>query len=641
MTLKFTLDNTSLTEGASSIFFDDNLEAVLPGLAPSGMLPTMPCGSSSTLTFDGTTLSLAGGEVPADDMCTYSVTLLVPGGTPDGTYPNGTTVNFALIGGTSFFLPPATDELVVNSTLLELTKEFTDDPVLAGDLVTLEFTLKNLDGGNAVSDIAFTDNLNDALSGLSATVFPTPGAACNGSGTLSQTPPGLLGFTGGSLAAGAECTFSATLTVPAGASAGTFTNTTSGVTGTIGGLAVSGDPASDDLQINALTFTKVFVTSPVDPGGTTKLRFTITNLNTTSGVAELSFSDNLDATLSGLVATGLPLSNVCGAGSQIAGTSLLLFTGGNLDPTKSCTFDVDLKVPNTAPPASFNNTTSNLFQAGLPVANPATATLTINPATNVNTKITPVAQFIFFTSPCGGADPPCQFQFELALTNTNGGPIFAPLVTQFISITTDAPGPDVTVNNADFGGTGPGSGYNYSAAIGPDNKLDTGEKSDSKIWIFDDPGKVNFEFTADVFGSLVALPGSFAKTNISQSFLFKVDVKKGTVTIVSIITDVAEPAPVEIQIPTDFALQQNYPNPFNPETSIRFQLPEAADVTLSIYNLRGQLVRKLVNERKQAGFHEVTWNAKDNAGNKLPSGVYLYRIQAGAFTDVKKLTLLR
>ena len=575
-------------------------------------------------------------------MCTYSVTLLVPGGTPDGTYPNGTTVNFALIGGTSFFLPPATDELVVNSTLLELTKEFTNDPVLPGGAVNLEFKIKNLDAGNAVSDIAFTDNLDAALSGLVATGLPVAG--CGGTATTSDGGS-TISFTGGSLGAGGTCSLDVLVDVPSGAAAGTFTNTTSGVTGTIGGFAVSGDPAIDDLVINTMTFTKVFVATTVAAGGTTKLRFTITNENTAFGVAGLAFSDNLEATLSGLVATGLPTSDICGTGSQIDGTSFLTFTGGNLgpngSPTESCTFDVDLQVPNTAPPASFNNTTSNLFQDGLTVEDPAAATLTINPATNVNDKITPVAQFIFFTSPCGGADPPCQFQFELALTNTNGGPIFAPLVTQLISITTDAPGPDVTVNNADFGGTGPGSGYNYSAAIGPDNKLDTGEKSDSKIWIFDDPGKVNFEFTADVFGSLVALPGSFAKTNISQSFLFKVDVKKGTVTIVSIITDVAEPAPVEIQIPTDFALQQNYPNPFNPETSIRFQLPEAADVTLSIYNLRGQLVRKLVNERKQAGFHEVTWNAKDNAGNKLPSGVYLYRIQAGAFTDVKKLTLLR
>ena len=95
------------------------------------------------------------------------------------------------------------------------------------------------------------------------------------------------------------------------------------------------------------------------------------------------------------------------------------------------------------------------------------------------------------------------------------------------------------------------------------------------------------------------------------------------------------------QVPEVFELQQNYPNPFNPETSIRFQLPVISEVTLSIYNLKGQLVRKLVNEEKQAGFHTVTWDAKNNAGNNVPSGVYLYRIQAGAFTDVKKLTLLR
>ena len=130
-----------------------------------------------------------------------------------------------------------------------------------------------------------------------------------------------------------------------------------------------------------------------------------------------------------------------------------------------------------------------------------------------------------------------------------------------------------------------------------------------------------------------------AKATGSVPFRFFSDVQSGTLEITRISTGLNEPGP--FKIPTDFALQQNYPNPFNPETTIRYQLPEASDVKLTIYNLQGQLVRILVNENKEAGFFQAVWDAKNNTGNGVPSGVYLYRIQAGDFTNVKKLTLLR
>jgi hypothetical protein len=85
-----------------------------------------------------------------------------------------------------------------------------------------------------------------------------------------------------------------------------------------------------------------------------------------------------------------------------------------------------------------------------------------------------------------------------------------------------------------------------------------------------------------------------------------------------------------------FDLKQNYPNPFNPSTMIKFQIPKSNFVTLEIYNLLGQRVSTLVNDKMNAGMHAVEWNA---AG--LASGVYLYRLQAGKYTETKKLILLR
>jgi hypothetical protein len=89
-------------------------------------------------------------------------------------------------------------------------------------------------------------------------------------------------------------------------------------------------------------------------------------------------------------------------------------------------------------------------------------------------------------------------------------------------------------------------------------------------------------------------------------------------------------------VPEVFGLSQNYPNPFNPVTRINYQLPMANDVELSIYNLLGQKVATLVDERKQAGYHQVDWDASGYA-----SGVYYYHIKAGAFQEVKRMILIR
>ncbi len=86
-----------------------------------------------------------------------------------------------------------------------------------------------------------------------------------------------------------------------------------------------------------------------------------------------------------------------------------------------------------------------------------------------------------------------------------------------------------------------------------------------------------------------------------------------------------------------FALSQNYPNPFNPATQIRFTIPEAASVSLKVFNLTGQEVATLANGKNyQAGTHAFQFNA-----SHLPNGLYYYRIEAGNFVDVRKMTLLK
>jgi len=91
----------------------------------------------------------------------------------------------------------------------------------------------------------------------------------------------------------------------------------------------------------------------------------------------------------------------------------------------------------------------------------------------------------------------------------------------------------------------------------------------------------------------------------------------------------------------NFMLRQNYPNPFNPITTIKYQLPQAAQVNITIYNLLGEKVRTLVSDFKQPGYFQVQWNGLNESGNQAASGIYIYRIQAGEFTDVKKMVLLK
>jgi hypothetical protein len=95
------------------------------------------------------------------------------------------------------------------------------------------------------------------------------------------------------------------------------------------------------------------------------------------------------------------------------------------------------------------------------------------------------------------------------------------------------------------------------------------------------------------------------------------------------------------RLPIVYALHQNVPNPFNPTTTIRFDLPAAANVTLWIFNVRGQLIQILVDEKMSAGVKRVSWNGRDGAGRTVASGIYFYRISAGGFNDTKKMILLK
>jgi hypothetical protein len=94
-------------------------------------------------------------------------------------------------------------------------------------------------------------------------------------------------------------------------------------------------------------------------------------------------------------------------------------------------------------------------------------------------------------------------------------------------------------------------------------------------------------------------------------------------------------------IPEVYALHQNYPNPFNPTTILRYDLPEDTQVRITIYDIMGREVRTLVKNQQSAGYKSVVWDATNDLGQPVSAGMYLYRIFAEEFVQVKKMVLLK
>jgi len=97
----------------------------------------------------------------------------------------------------------------------------------------------------------------------------------------------------------------------------------------------------------------------------------------------------------------------------------------------------------------------------------------------------------------------------------------------------------------------------------------------------------------------------------------------------------------ERPLPTETALRSVYPNPFNPSVTIEFDLDRRSDVEVSIYDVRGRLVRRLMRDARGAGTHRVEWHGRDERGSCVATGVYFVRFRTPAHNDVRKIVLLK
>ena len=109
----------------------------------------------------------------------------------------------------------------------------------------------------------------------------------------------------------------------------------------------------------------------------------------------------------------------------------------------------------------------------------------------------------------------------------------------------------------------------------------------------------------------------------------------------AVVNNITTSTDNDIVAPEVFTLHQNYPNPFNPETNISYDIPEDGFVSVNVYDMRGTLIKTLVNDVQSSGYKTLKWNGTNDKGQKVSAGLYLYRIEAEGFTDTKKMALLK
>ncbi|SEP86755.1 conserved repeat domain-containing protein, partial [Thalassovita gelatinovora] len=380
VTARYTISNPTSGSAATGITFTQSFSSALSSLAATTPLPANPCGSGSALSGT-TTLFMSGGNIVPDDNCTFDVILTVPGGASNGSYTLSSSGISFTSDGTSKSIDPISDSLIVGvtnegSNALQLSKSFDSSYVQAGGSVGLTLTLENV-GTEDATAVAFTDNLTSFLSGTN--FVNVTSNTCGG--TLTGEIGTLLSLSNVALTAGSSCTLKIPVAFSAGVALGTYTNTTSAVSGTTASGAVGGPADTASIEVRSAsvpTFTKSISPSTANANSTVTFRYSI--FNPTGGVARsgLAFTDNVTTAIPGATATVLPGAGACGTGSTVTGSGLIALSGGNLAAGASCIFDVTVTVPTPAA-ATYTSTTSTLSDNGIILAAGASDTLTVNP----------------------------------------------------------------------------------------------------------------------------------------------------------------------------------------------------------------------------------------------------------------------
>ena len=356
--LSYDLGNAAAV-GATSISLSDTLPAdVAVANVPDARTT---CGGTVTAAAGGNQISYSGGAVAAGDACAISVDVT---SAVAGSYSNGPESVTSSLGAST----PVSATLTVDAADAPVfSKAFSPDTIAPGGISRLTFTIDN--GANLidVGSLAFTDAFP---AGLVVAGAPNGSTTCGGTFAPGASDVSLA-FAGGAVAVGASCTISVDVT---SAVAGSYLNGPESVTSSLG----ASTPVQATLTVDAadaLVFTKAFSPSTIDPGGISRLTFTIDNGANLIDVGSLAFTDAFPA---GLVVAGTPNGSTTCGGTFAPGASdvSLAFTGGAVAVGDACAISVDVT---SAVAGSYPNT-SGALTSDLPDAPPASATLTVDEA---------------------------------------------------------------------------------------------------------------------------------------------------------------------------------------------------------------------------------------------------------------------
>ncbi|MGJ3230774.1 MAG: Calx-beta domain-containing protein [Oceanicaulis sp.] len=303
---------------------------------------------------------------------------------------------------------------------LDFQAEVIDDPTEPGDTATIRYTLTNTNATTSVTSGSFTHGFGAALSGLTTTSTPVAGA-CGPSNNFSLISGGAtLVVSGLELAPSASCQFDVQVTVPSGATPGTYRLNSNGLNYTLDGArAAPGvapllEVAGAEETGAPITFTKTFLPDSIQFTGATTLEYEITAAPGTSA-SNLAFTDDFTFAGFSLTPTDLPKSDICGAGSSLtASGNQVSLSGGVLAVDGTCSFTVELEAPASGAAGAVTSTTSALTgdQDGGSGAEPVAAGVTAGDALTV-TDINPS---VSVSGPEGGYVPASPFEVSFAFS---------------------------------------------------------------------------------------------------------------------------------------------------------------------------------------------------------------------------------
>jgi hypothetical protein len=359
VTLRFTVTNTDTTNAASDLTFIQSYDDVYTGMVLSTLPNANSCGTGSTFRSqtDGSKnwFEFAGGALAAGANCTFDLIYTLPTSGTSGSYLHASSAITGTLSGSAVTGNIASDTLVVLAApRLSISL---DDYAVPGTTVMAELRLAYSESAAAdIADLAFTIDLDSALNGMTMT-SATASDICGTGSSISGTST--ISFSGGSLAANGQCSFSVTFQIPSGATPALYILTSSTVTGTTAATSVASAAVSKALTVSGLTLSKTFLTNNLLPGDTVSARYIISNSASALAATDILFTVNLNQSLSSLAPISLP-STPCGAGSTITGTTTLTLSAGNLQPGTACTFDVPLLIPSGTSAGIYNIPTSTM-----------------------------------------------------------------------------------------------------------------------------------------------------------------------------------------------------------------------------------------------------------------------------------------